>query len=80
MNKLYRAKTSNGHVLIEGVPLKYLEVKLEFSLNDLVEAEQLERGEKLTRKLRIKTESELYRSLYLSSKKGQYLVTIEREF
>lgn len=77
--KLYCAKTRTGHVLIQGATLPFLETKFEFSLNDLVEAQMLKCGETLSRKLKIRTSSELYNSLYQSSNRGHYLVTIERE-
>lgn len=77
--KTYCAKTSNGYILVGGATLEYLEVKFELSLNDLLEAERLDRGEVLSRKIKIRTESEIYKNLYSSSKKGRYLITIERE-
>lgn len=77
--KTYCAKTSNGYILVGGATLEYLEVKFELSLNDLLEAERLDRGEKLSRKIRIRTESEIYKNLYSSSRNGRYLITIERE-
>ena len=79
MNKLYCAKTKSGHILIRCATLDYLETKFEFTLNDLVEAEHLQRGEVLSRRLRIKTTSELYNSLYSSDKGGYYSVSIECE-
>jgi hypothetical protein len=77
--KLYCAKTKSGHILVQGATLAFLETKFEFSLNDLVEAQMLKLGEALPRKLRIKTNSELYQNLYSNDKRGYYLVTIERE-
>ena len=77
--KLYCAKTKSGHVLFEGATLPFLETRFEFSLNDLVEAQMLKCGEELSRKVKIKTDSEIYKNLYSNDKRGYYLVTIERE-
>ena len=77
--KLYCAKTKSGHVLMRGATLPFLGTKFEFSLNDLVEAQMLKCAEELSRKLKIKTDSEIYRDLYSNDKRGYYLVTIERE-
>ena len=76
--KLFVAKTRTGHIIIHDASLSYLETKLDFTLNDLVDASLLKVGEELKRKIKIKTTSEIYESLCKSDKRGNYLMTVER--
>ena len=78
MNKLYRAKTSSGNTIIPNATLDYLQSKFEFSLNDLVEAEIIKVGEELSRKLKMKTASEIYKKLAGKKEVNEYLITVER--
>jgi len=75
--KLYNAVTNTDFVLMERVPLSYLRTKFVFSLNDLVNTDILQPGEKLKNPLEIKTELDLYSSL-TEKKKKEFLVTIQR--
>ena len=76
--KLYCAKTHTGYTIEPDSTLEYLQNKFEFSLNDLVEAEILKVGQELSRKLKIKTTSEIYNMLANTSQLKHYLITIER--
>ena len=76
--KLYCAKTHTGYAIELDATLEYLQNKFEFSLNDLVEADILKVGQKLSRKIKIKTTSELYNMLANTSQLKHYLITIER--
>lgn len=78
MNKLYSASTKTGHVLYSSATLDFLETKLEFTLNDLVEARDMDIHTSLKRKLKIKTKSDIYHDLFTSDKKGYYSITITR--
>ena len=75
--KLYNAVTRTGFVLMERVSLSYLRTKFVFSLNDLINTDILQPGQKLQNTLEIKTELDLYSSL-TEKKSKEYLVTIQR--
>lgn len=77
MIKLYNVITKTGHILIKDASLNYIETKLEFSLNDLVEAQMLLCGESLSRKLKIKNNSDLYQTL-AKNDRGAFHLTVER--
>lgn len=77
MSKLYCVKSRTGHILIRDATIEYLETKLEFSLNDLVETSIMKVGEELSRKLKIKNSSELYQTL-AKNDKGAFHLTVER--
>ena len=77
MNKLYCVKSKTGHILIQDATIEYLETKLEFSLNDLIETSIMKVGDELSRKLKIKTKSELYETLTKRDKTAFHL-TVER--
>ena len=79
MTKTYTVKTKNGVTLMRSLSLDFLETRFEFTLNDVINAENLKPGEELDRKLKVKTASELYHSLVSGNKKGDYLVTISRD-
>ena len=78
MNKLYCVKTSSGNTIIPNATLDYLQTKFEFSLNDLVEAEIIKVGEELSRKLKMKAASEIYKMLAGKKEVNEYLITVER--
>ena len=77
--KTYTVKTKNGVALIQSLSLEFLESRFEFTLNDIINAENLKPGEELSRRLKVKTNSELYHSLVSGNKNGDYLVTISRD-
>jgi len=76
--KLYLAKTKTGFTLLNEVSLSYLETKLVFSLNDLVDASSLQVGEELKRPLRIKTKEQNFYSSLSKKKESDFLITIQR--
>ena len=76
--KLFCVKTKNGFAIIQDATIEYLETKLEFSLNDLVEAEIIKVGGELSRELKIKTNSEIYNMLTSKKEAKHFLVTVER--
>ena len=76
--KLYCAKTHTGYTIEPDATLEYLQHKFEFSLNDLVEADILKVGQELSRKIKIKTNSQIYSMLANTSELKHYLITIER--
>lgn len=76
--KLYSATTKTGYTIFHNIPLSFLEKKLEFELNDLINASSLEVGEQLKRKIPIRATNDMFKKLYENDKRGDFLITIKR--
>lgn len=77
-NKLYTVFTKGGYPLFDAVPLELLQHKLELTLNDLMQAENLQHQQFLDRKVRIAIDEGIYQYLYSKRNKDQYLLEIQR--
>ena len=79
MEKTYCILSKGGVLLHNGMKISEVEETVKLEINDVLKLDYLEAGEKLEGKFMLRLENKVYEELVKSDKKGEYLVSVQRE-